>query len=621
MMSPGSPQDGGDNTRNLIIAMALCLAILLGWEYFVTGPQRERLAAEQAAIEAQAPAPSQPSAPQTGEAAPTAPMTREAAIGAAPRVPIAGDWVAGSLNLQGARFDDLLLSQYRQTLESDEPVRLLSPLGAAHHMDAFFGWEPADNGEGVDAGTVWTAPAGARLAPDSPLTLTATTADGLQIQRTIAIDARYGFTVTDVVRNAGATPRQIAPYGVVRRTGLPEDFVPNQIVHQGMLGFLGPENDKTLRETRYQKAQEHARDKLRGRTLDDERILAEPSLGGWLGLSDHYWLTALLPPQTEQIQAFYDSRPENGDTNFRTFYRGETRTLAPGASVTFEQRLYAGAKRVEVLQAYERDFGVPEFDRAVDWGFLWFLTRPFFWLLDTFGGWLGNFGLAIMAATVVIKVLLFPLVNQSYEAMSRLKKLQPKMQEIQQRYAADKQRQQQEMIRLYQTEKVNPVAGCLPILLQIPIFYALYKVLTVTIEMRHAPFFGWIQDLSAPDPTSWVNLFGLLPFSADVLTSIPVLSFLFAVGLWPILYGVTMWGVTALNPPPPDPIQRQVFGLLPFVFVFLFAGFAAGLVIYWTWSNVLSIAQQYVIMRKNGVETELDKLIAKLAKRPAGAAK
>jgi YidC/Oxa1 family membrane protein insertase len=619
-MTPMAPQ-GADNTRNLILAMVLSMAILFGFEFFVTGPQRERLEAERAAIAAQEDAARKASAATPGSAdpaeagpvPPAAPVAPEQAIAAARRIVFDTPSIDGSINLEGARFDDLSLKQYHQTVERKTEVRLLAPQGAAGFHDAFFGWENAGTGDAIaGARTAWTAPDGASLSTDRPVTLTYADPSGLTIVRTISVDDRYVFTISDRIENTTEASIAVRPYATVRRLGLPEDFIPNQIVHQGMLGVFGPK--LVLNEARYQKAEKHAREKLTGRKLADTRLLEAKGQGGWLGISDHYWLSALLPPQTETIEAWFDARPEDGDINYRAAFRGEPRAIPAGGVITYEQHFFAGAKRVDVLQDYGKTLNLPEFDKAVDWGFLWFLTRPFFWLLDLLGGWFGNFGLAILGATVVVKLLLFPLVNQSYEAMSKLKKLQPKMQEIQERFAADKQRQQQEMIKLYGTEKVNPLAGCLPILAQIPIFYALYKVLTVTIEMRHAPFFGWIQDLSAPDPTTIFNLFGLLPFDP---TALPLIGSLLQVGVWPILYGITMWGVQSLSPPPPDPIQRQVFAILPWLFVFLFGGFAAGLVIYWTWSNLLSIAQQYLIMRKNGVETELDKLVGKLRRTPA----
>lgn len=624
-MTPAGPP-GSDNSRNLILAVVVSMLILFAYEFFIAGPQqRARLAEERAKAQITqsqktAAAPEKPAAPVI--------VSREAALARTARVPFATDSIDGSINLEGARFDDLSMRKYFDAVGSKTEVTLLKPQDVRGAFDAFFGWEDASGAAPVSARTAWTAPDGARLAIGSPVTLSTTTEDGLAITRTIAVDDKYVFTITDVVKNEGAAERTLRPFATVRRTGLPPDFIPNQIVHQGMLGVFGPK--LLLNESTYQKAQKHAKDKAQGKRLEDERLIAARGEGGWLGFSDHYWLAALVPPQKsataagETIDAWFDARPGDAAAaaetdNFRAAYRGAPRAVQPGQSITYTQHFFAGPKKVSVLTDYQTSLNIPSFDKAVDWGFLWFLTRPIFWLLDHFGAWFGNFGLAILGVTVVVKLLLFPLVNRSYEAMSKLKLLQPKMKELQDRYAKDPQRQQQEMIKLYQTEKVNPVAGCLPILAQIPIFYALYKTLTVTIEMRHAPFFGWIHDLSAKDPTAWVNLFGLLPFDAGIVTNIPLIGALFAVGIWPILYGITMWGVQSLSPPAPDPVQRQIFAVLPIVFVFLFASFAAGLVIYWTWSNALSILQQYVIMRRNGVDTEFDKILRKIRGQPSGA--
>ena len=420
------------------------------------------------------------------------------------------------------------------------------------------------------------------------------------------------FTITDTVRNAGGAPISVRPFGTVRRQGLPDHYRNQPIVHQGLIGAFGPNN--SLRQTRFNDAEKHARNRVRGRVGEDERIEERQGEGGWFGITEHYWLTAIIPDQGERVSAYFDSREDNGITNFRAAYRGHWRDVPAGGEISYTQRLFAGAKRYELLRAYENDLTIPRFDDAIDWGNFWFLTRPFFAMLHWFGqifsGWgiVFNFGLAILASTVVIKVILFPLVYQSFKAMAKMRGLQPKMKEVQERYAADKQRQQQEILKLYQTEKINPVSGCVPILLQIPVFYALYKTLTVTIEMRHEPFVGWIQDLSARDPTSIFNVFGLLPFDVPAFLMI---------GAWPLLYGVSMWALQALSPPPTDPMQAQIFRFLPLLFTVMFAAFPAGLVLYWTWSNTLSILQQYVIMRRQGVETQLDKFLAKRLKPTA----
>ncbi len=607
MQHRGGP--GPNETRNVLLAIVLSLAIFFGFEYFYNGPQRERmLAQEQARIEAQTqsatPAPAE--AGDTPAAAPAAPQQT------ARRIPIETPSVDGSLSLNGARIDDLNLRNYHRTVEREEEVTLLTPMTGEGGQDAFFGWEAQTGGDVAtlaDASTTWTAPEDARLTPATPVTLTLNAGPNLTIERTISVDENFMFTITDTVRNTSGAPISVRPFGVVRRQGLPQDFRNNPIVHQGLVGAFGPDNN--LHQESFNEAQKHARDEERGRIGPDERITSGQGRGGWLGIFEHYWLTSIVPDQDERISAYFDARPENNTTDFRAAYRGQWREAAAGGSITYTQHLFAGAKEYETLLEYKERYEIPRFEWAIDWGNFWFLTRPFFAMMHWFGELVGGpfaFGIAILLSTIVIKLVLFPLVYHSFKAMAKMRGLAPKMKEIQERYAADKQRQQQEIMRLYQTEKINPVSGCLPILLQIPVFFALYKVLTNTIEMRHEPFFGWIEDLSARDPTSIFNLFGLLPYDPG---QIPLIGGLLLIGAWPIIYGVSMMALQGLSPPPTDKMQAQIFRLLPIVFTFMFAAFPAGLVIYWTWSNTLSILQQYVIMRRQGVETQLDTWLKK----------
>ncbi len=601
------PSSGPNETRNVLLAIVLSGAILFGFEFFYNGPQREKLVAEreQSRVETQAEAPQAQVPPPT--------LSREQALAASAGVRIVIDTprVDGSIALAGARLDDLSLKDYRRTVERDSPeVRLLSPYGAPHAHDAFFGWEMQSGADVVtlaDDATPWSAPDGARLTPETPVTLTLRPSPELSIERTIAIDNNFMFTITDVVRNSGAAAVSVRPLGVVRRDGLPEGYKVNGIVHQGLLGFFGPDNSRQV--TTFENATKHARNRERGRVGRDQRILEQQGQGGWFGITDHYWLTAIVPEQQEQVAPFFNSRIDANGTDYRAAYRGDWHAAAAGGAITYAQRVFAGAKQVDVLQRYQRDLAIPNLDEAVDWGNFWFLTRPYFmWLMHPLAKWAGSFGIGILLTTIVIKLLMFPLVYQSFKAMAKMRALQPKMKEIQERYAADKQRQQQETLKLYQTEKINPVSGCVPILLQIPVFYALYKVLTNTIEMRHTPFYGWVRDLSAPDPAMIFNLFGLLPYDP---AAVPLIGPMLALGVWPIFYGVTMWALQALSPPPADPTQAAIFRWMPLLFTFMFAGFAAGLVIYWTWSNILSLVQQYVIMRRQGVETQFDKLLAR----------
>jgi YidC/Oxa1 family membrane protein insertase len=609
-MSQQSP--GPVETRNVIIAIALSLAIMLGWDYFFSAPQRREMQAERARIEAQQQAETQ--AVASGEA-PAPPVSRDRdtvlAQTATQRLDIDTEMVDGSISLEGARFDDLNLRQYRTTVEATSPeVTLLVPFGAEHGHDAFFGWQVQD-GENpavlTDAASLWRAAEGSTtLTPTTPVTLLFDNGSGLTVERVISIDRDFMFTITDTVRNASETAQQVRPFGAVRRNGLPADYRNQPIVHQGMVGSFGPDRNKLPMVT-FRDADKHARDRVRGRKGENETIDEAQGDGGWLGITDHYWLAAIVPAQNERISAYYDSRTEDQGNTYRAAYRGQWREAPAGGEVTYTQHFFAGAKRVELLERYQEELNIPRFDDAVDWGNFWFLTRPFFkWLLHPLSIFAGNFGLGILLTTIAVKLLLFPLVYQSFKSMAKMRAVAPKMKEIQERYAADKQKQQQEILKLYQTEKVNPVAGCLPMLLQIPVFYALYKTLTVTIEMRHAPFYGWIRDLSAPDPTSIFNLFGLLPYDPS---AIPLIGGVLMLGVWPILYGVTMWLLQSLSPPPTDPIQAQVFRWLPVLFTFMFAGFAAGLVIYWTWSNVLSMLQQWIIYRRQGVETQFDKFL------------
>jgi YidC/Oxa1 family membrane protein insertase len=420
------------------------------------------------------------------------------------------------------------------------------------------------------------------------------------------------FNISDQVQNNTGRPLSIRPFAVVRRHDMPKDFVNQSIVHQGMNGVLGA--DHLLQETKYTDAKKFADEKVQGKKAADAVLFTKDSPGGWLGISDHYWLAALAPPQSENIKATFDANQRGRYIDYRADYVGAGRVLQPGQQAAYAQNFFAGAKRVDILQRYQKDLAIPDFDKAVDWGIFFFLTRPYFWLLDHLGKWAGNFGIGILLTTVLVKLALFPLLNASFVSMARMRKLQPQMKELQERFAADKQRQQQEIIQLYQREKVNPVAGCLPLLPQIPIMYALYKVLTVTIEMRHAPFYGWIHDLSAKDPTTIFNLFGLLPFDPTVW---PVVGAFLALGAWPIMYGASMMASYSLQPTATDPTQAQIMRLLPILMTFMFAGFAAGLVIYWTWSTILSILQQYFIMRANKVETPIDKFFVKKKPEPA----
>ncbi len=499
--------------------------------------------------------------------------SREAALAEQPRVKIDTPRLHGSIDLLGARLDDLTLANYHETVDPKSPeVVLLTPPGTEDPYLAEFGWVAASPETKVPGPqTRWTA-SGGPLSPTNPVTLTWDNGQGLVFTRTISVDPNYMFTVHDAVRNTGNMPLKLLPYGLISRTGTPH-VAGYYILHEGLIGYLGG----SLQEVKYS-------------SLSPTTPLDYTSTGGWLGFTDKYWLTSLIPPQNEAVKARFTHTLEDGVDRYQVDYLGPEVTVAPDGTVESSARFFAGAKEVNLLDAY-KDSGIPLFDRAIDFGWFYFLTKPIFLVLQFFYQILGNFGLAILLLTLCVKLLFFPLANKSYNAMSKMKLLQPEIQKLRERFPDDKARQQQEMMALYKRVGANPLAGCLPIVIQIPVFFALYKVLFVTIEMRHAPFFGWIRDLSAPDPTSFANLFGLLPF---------VPPHILMIGAWPLIMGLTMFLQQKLNPQPVDPVQARMFMLLPVVFTYMLAAFPAGLVIYWAWNNTLSIGQQWAIMHRAG---------------------
>ena len=511
---------------------------------------------------------------------------RAAALADSPRIEVRSDRLLGTISLIGGRLDDLTLANYHETVDPASPqIVLLNPPGTADAYYADFGWV-TDTGTTLslpNSTTRWTATTGA-LTPDHPVTLSWDNGQGLTFTRIFALDQNFMFTVTDGVKNTGAAAVKLYPYGRIRRVGTPT-LAGYAILHEGLLGVLGG----SLKEVKYAAI---------------AKTGSEPydSTGGWLGITDKYWLVALAPDQATPIHAnFLHETEASQDVYLTNFNTANALDIAAGGSASVTTRLFAGAKEVHLLATYRDTLGIPLFERAVDFGYLFFLTKPIFYLLDFLYHLIGNFGLAILALTVCVRILLFPLANKSFRAMNKMKKLTPLMTELRERLKDDKQKLNQEMMELYKREKVNPAAGCLPVLVQIPVFFCLYKVLFVTIEMRHAPFFGWIKDLSAPDPTSWVNFFGLLPWHVPHdFSSLPYLGGIVgavaALGVWPILMGITMFLQQKLNPPPPDPMQARLFMLLPIVFTFTLSRFPAGLVIYWSWNNLLSISQQKLLM-------------------------
>ncbi len=564
--------------KNLFLAIALSIAIVLGFHYFYDRPRIQQQQLQQQ----QAQTPTAPTAPgQPPVAAPGQPAVRERAkvVAESRRVKIDSPRLSGSIALAGGLVDDLVLKDYRETVEPGSPqITLLSPPGSEHPYYVEFGWTAAP-GNGApklpDAATVWTADRDT-LGVDSPVTLSWDNGAGLRFSRRYAIDANYMLTVVQKVENAGTQPVTLYPYALISRTGTPP-VLGFFILHEGLLGVF----DNSLKEYTYA----NMRDEKSG-------AVKFASTGGWLGITDKYWLVALVPDQAEKVEANFRHTLRDKVDKYQADYLGAARRVAPGASAESHSLLFAGAKEVRLIDAYKERYNIALFDRTVDWGWFYFLTRPIFYILDYFFTVLGNFGLAILLLTVLVKLLFFPLANKSYKSMSAMKKLQPEMIRLREQYGEDRAKLNQAMMELYKKEKVNPVSGCLPIVIQIPVFFALYKVLFVTIEMRHAPFYGWIKDLSAPDPTSVFNLFGLIPWTPP---------YLLMVGAWPIIMGITMYLQQKLNPQPPDPVQAKVFMMLPIVFTYMLSAFPVGLVIYWAWNNLLSIAQQWVIMRRAGV--------------------
>ena len=581
--------------RNMLLAVVLSVTILLGFELFfskkrdVVPPESASSGTEQMPTPV-APTSAKPSAEAPsggpGAAAPTAPgmsatvagaapSSRKLALEKSPRIKVVSSRLDGSISLAGGDIDDLLLIDYREELDPDsQEIVLLSPSGAPKAYYARFGWVGADGVRVPDADTPWRADS-TTLKPGRPVTLRWENGAGLRFTRTLALDENYMFTVTQRAENDGAKAVKLFPYGLISRRGTP-DVTGFYILHEGLLGVF----DETLKEVDYDELQETG-------------VVQQSSRGGWIGITDKYWLTALVPDQKALAKTRFVHRRDDGADMYQVDFLGEQMELAPGATVETKSHVFAGAKEVALLDGYESEFGIARFDLAIDFGWFYFLTKPIFYVLIYINERVGNYGVAILLLTVLIKLIFFPLANKSYKSMSKMKKLQPEMIKLREQFGEDKARLNQEMMALYKREKANPASGCLPIVVQIPVFFALYKVLFVTIEMRHAPFFGWIHDLSAPDPTTVFNLFGLIPVNLP--------DFL-VIGVWPLLMGLTMFLQQKLNPQPADPMQAKIFMFLPIMFTFLLARFPAGLVIYWAWNNFLSVIQQQVIMRRMGVK-------------------
>jgi YidC/Oxa1 family membrane protein insertase len=587
-----------DQNKNLLMATALSFAVILIWFVLFPPPEPTAVDPNDPAV-ASAPVASTPDQASAGTTD-TAQVAEPAAD--TPRIAIDTARVTGSISLLGGRIDQLSLKNYRESLEPDaDIVTVLSPIGQPNAYYALYGWAPG-TGVGLDdvpgANTLWQQESGGTLSPDAPVMLVWDNGKGLTFRRQIAIDANFMFTITQSVQNTGAEAASMAPYGIIARHGEPEGLKNFFILHEGLIAMA----DGTLTETDYGDMPDFSFNDREGARAEVTQV----NENGWIGFTDHYWMSTLIPTAGSPFKAVAKYDPQ------RDIYQTEavmpTQTVAPGETISAETRLFAGAKEWATIRAYEREGGVNRFLDSIDWGWFFFLTKPIFAVLHYINVWLagmgitGSMGWAIIGLTLLIKALLFPLAYKSYVSMAKMKELQPKMEELKKAAGDDRQRLQKDMMELYKKEKVNPASGCLPILLQIPIFFSLYKVIFVTLELRHAPWIGWLKDLSAPDPSSLYNLFGLLPWAAPEPNSILALIF---IGVLPILLGISMWMQQKLNPAPTDPTQAMIFAWMPWVFMFMLGGFASGLVVYWIANNTITFTQQYLIMRSQGYKPDV----------------
>jgi YidC/Oxa1 family membrane protein insertase len=565
-------------TRNLVAAISLSMTVLIGYQLFFVDVKKDQykqeMITENVGDSSNIPIPSNDNSGILNTE-----NTKSVAIKTVPRVSLMSKEISGSISLRGARIDDVTLTQYRETLDPESTlINLLLKSNERNPYFIEFGWSSPDGVKIPNGKTLWKA-SKQILSPDTNVTLSWDNGEGVVFYQDISIDDTFMFTVNQRVKNNSKNLITLYPYGLIRRTGEPETtrfFV----LHEGPLGVF----DGTLSEKSYEDLEDAGKKGINIKPLE---------AGGWIGLTDKYWLTALLPDQKEIFNFTYRHLNSSGG-QYQTDFLGKAIKIQSNSQGEFLSRAFAGAKRLTLFDDYEERFNIKHFDLAIDFGWFYFLTKPFFYALSWANDYLGNFGLAILAITVLVKLVFFPLANKSYKSMAKMRNLAPEIKKLRERVGDDRQKLNQEMMNLYKKEKVNPAAGCLPILVQIPVFFALYKVLFVSIEMRQTPFFGWIKDLSVADPTSILNLFGLLPYSTSMLPDFLNL------GVWPLLMGVTMFLQQRLNPTPPDPIQAKIFAWMPVAFTFLLATFPAGLVIYWTWNNLLSICQQWLIM--NGMK-------------------
>ena len=586
-----------DQNKNLLLATGLSFAVMLAW-FAIAPPQTARAPAEEAIAAA-------PVATALGTTDVNTNMGsgNAQAVTDAGRITIDTPRLEGSLSLLAGRIDDLRLKDYTESIEDGSPiVTLLSPEGSDHAYYSINGWAAASGVDPTDVPgptTLWSSRS-TTLTPSSPVTLTWDNGKGLLFRRVISIDENFMFNIEQSVSNASSTPVALAPYGQIARHGEPPNLKGFFILHEGMVSM----SDGELNEIKYGKMPEFDINPKERAPAEVAQVLE----GGWVGFTDHYWMTTMVPQGAFKSVAKYDI---NNDV-YLTEAVQPTQTIAPGATASVTSQFFAGAKEWEVIRNYQNDDDVDRFVDIIDWGWFYFLTKPIFWLLHTLNGFIGNMGWSIICLTLIIKALLLPLAYKSYVSMARMKELQPEMEKLKESAGDDKQKMQKGMMELYKKNKVNPAAGCLPILPQIPIFFSLYKVIFVTLELRHATWFGPFNDLSAPDPTSIMNLFGLLPWGTPDAGSIVALIL---IGILPLLLGISMFMQQQLNPAPTDATQKMIFAWMPWVFMFMLGGFASGLVVYWIANNTITFIQQYAIMRSQGVKADVFGNITNIFKR------
>ncbi|WP_413154382.1 membrane protein insertase YidC [Bartonella sp. cb54] len=590
--------------RNFFIAIGLSFVVLIAWHFLYVVPKQAELQQQQIIAQQLS---KQQSASTTDKTDfsddalahrsaseinyPMTPEMRKAALATTNRIPIKTGGLEGSINLVGAQFDDLLLKKYRLTVDKESPeIALLNPKGFSTTYLAEFGFAslslPAE--ALPQTKTQWQIEGeNVTLTPSTPVTLIYNNGQGQIFRRTISVDDHYMFTIEDSISNESNEPIYLSSYARVARAAPPEDTNATYLLHEGMIGIVGD----SLKTEKYKTLAE-----LNPNPDNGKKSMTFPKVtGGWIGITDKYWAVAVIPSQDKE----YTSRFiyfDHLNTHYQSDLHTAPLTVAPHETKTVTNRLFAGAKQVEIINYYQNELNIKKFALLIDWGWFDFITKPMFSLIDILYKQTGNFGVAILLVTVLLKTLLFPLANKSYKSMARMKLLQPMLQEIKEKYPDDRTKQQQAIVELYKTQNINPLAGCWPMLVQFPIFFALYKVLYITIEMRHAPFFGWIQDLAAPDPTSLFNLFGLLPYTVPAFLML---------GAWPFIMGITMFLQMRMNPAPQDQTQALIVTWMPVVFTFMLASFPVGLVIYWAWNNVLSMIQQSIMMKRQGVKIEL----------------